>query len=76
MEGRKVGERSKSVRDHTDADDLKRELKVEEEDEGPLRENAPVRLKCEAQQDASSSRCMLCAYVSACFHVRRCWRLA
>jgi len=33
-----------------------RELKVEEEIEGPQRETVPVRLKCDFQQGVSSSR--------------------
>lgn len=67
---RKVGEIKGSERSHRRWL-ARRELKVEEEIEGPQREPAPVRLKCESQQGASSSglsSMRVCVYV----HTRVC----
>lgn len=73
--GREIKERERSHRRRQDW----RELKVEEEKEGPLRETVPVRLRCESQQGASSSRSAQCVCVCVCarlcFHVTRCWWL-
>lgn len=69
--GREIKERERSHRRRQ----AWRELKVEEEKEGPPRETAPVRLKCETQQGVLSPRSAWHLCVCVCFHVIRCWGL-